>query len=134
MRGDDIAGRLLDLAIACLQIASQIELTPAGKHMARQLIRCSTSVGASYEEARSAESRADFIHKIGIAAKEARETGWWLRIVERARLTPHGDIPRWLDEANQLLAVLIASARTARRRAGQRVGERPRTEAVTRPD
>ena len=74
MKGDDIANRLLDLAIASLQLATRLEGTPAGKHIARQLIGCSTSTGANYEEARSAESPADFAHKVGIAAKEVGET------------------------------------------------------------
>lgn len=134
MRGDDIASRLLDLAINCLSLASQIELTPTGKHIARQLIRCSTSAGANYEEARSAESLADFIHKIGIAAKETRETGWWLRLVDRASLAPKGDVTRWGDEANQLLAILISSARTARGRASQGAANRPGSEVVVGRD
>ena len=125
MKGDDIASRMLDLAIACLALASQIELTFAGKHIARQLIRCSTGAGANYEEARSAESLADFIHKIGIAAKEMRETGWWLRLTDRAHLASTGDMARWADEANQLLAILISSARTARGRAGPKAHTAP---------
>jgi four helix bundle protein len=125
MKGDDIASRMLDLAIACLALASQIEHTFAGKHIARQLIRCSTSAGANYEEARSAESLADFIHKIGIAGKEMRETGWWLRLTDRAHLAAKGDVARWADQANQLLAILISSARTARGRAAQRPREDP---------
>ena len=120
MKGDDIANRMLDLAIASLALASHIEATPAGKHIAGQLIRCSTSAGANYEEARSAESRADFVHKIGIAAKEMRETGWWLRLADRAHLATKGDVARWAEEANQLLAILISSARTARGRGNAR--------------
>ncbi len=136
MKGDDIADRLLDLAIACLRIAGQIELTPAGKHIARQLIRCSTSTGANYEEARSAESRADFIHKIGIAAKEVRETAWWLRLVDRARLGrgPDAGASRWVNEANELLAILISSARTARKGADQSASHQHRMEAASPPE
>lgn len=116
MKGDDIANRLLDLAIASLQLATRIEHTPAGKHIARQLIRCSTSTGANYEEARSAESPADFAHKVGVAAKEVGETAWWLRIIERSRLAPAAETSRWVAEARELVAILTASARTARKR------------------
>ena len=130
MKGDDIVSRMLDLAIASLALASQIEGTPAGKHIARQLIRCSTSVGANYEEARSAESRADFVHKIGIAAKEMRETGWWLRLMDRAHLAAKGDVARWVNEANQLLAILISSARTARVRGVDRSASQPTVNPV----
>ncbi len=116
MKGDDIANRLLDLAIASLQLATRIEHTPAGKHIARQLIRCSTSTGANYEEARSAESPADFAHKVGIAAKEVGETAWWLKITDRARLAPSAETNRWVGEARELVAILTASARTAKKR------------------
>lgn len=116
MKGDDIASRLLDLAIASVQLAARIESTPLGKHIARQLIRCSTSTGANYEEARSAESPADFAHKVGIAAKEVGETAWWLKITDRAHLAPWMDTARWVKEARELVAILTASARTARKR------------------
>ena len=93
-----------------------IEHTPAGKHIARQLIRCSTSTGANYEEARSAESPADFAHKVGIAAKEVGETAWWLKITDRARLAPSAETNRWVSEARELVAIPTASARTAKTR------------------
>ena len=127
MKGDDIANRLLDLAIASLQLATRLEGTPAGKHIARQLIGCSTSTGANYEEARSAESPADFAHKVGIAAKEVGETAWWLKITERARLSPSTDTAHWVREARELVAILTASARTARKRnhAATNDGRRP---------
>ena len=134
MKGDDISNRLLDLAIACLSIASQIDTEPAGKHMARQLIRCSTSNGANYEEARSAESIADFVHKVGVAAREVRETIWWLRIIDRKRLAPGEEVSRWNDEARQLLAILIASARTARERANREQTPLPMTQGSSRRD
>lgn len=116
MKGDDISNRLLDLAIASVELTTRIDSTPLGKHIARQLIRCSTSTGANYEEARSAESPADFAHKAGIAAKEAGETAWWLRVADRARLAPAMDTARWVREARELVAILTASARTARKR------------------
>ncbi len=48
--------------------------------MAYQMMRSGTSVAANYEEACVAESRADFVHKLGIALKESRETRFWLRL------------------------------------------------------
>ena len=117
MKGDDIANRLLDLAVACLRLAAELETTAIGKHVARQLIRCSTSGGANYEEARSAESSGDFVHKIAIAAKEVGETVYWLRVAQRAGLQGTKDLACWTDEGRQLVRVLAACARTARGRA-----------------
>ena len=114
MKGDDIANRLLDLAVACLRLAAELDATPASKHVARQLIRCSTSGGANYEEARAAESSADFAHKVAIAAKEVGETVYWLKIAGRAGLAPTGELACWTDEGRQLIRILVASVRTAR--------------------
>jgi four helix bundle protein len=79
-------------------------------------VRCATSGGASYEEARAAESRDDFIHKTRVAAKEMRETVFWLALIERSGWT-RSDLAALLAEASELAAILGASARTALRNA-----------------
>ena len=116
MKGDNITNRLLDLAVACLRLAVEIENNAVGKHIARQLIRCSTSGGANYEEARSAESAADFAHKVAVAGKEVGETIYWLKVTHRAGVSVTPDVARWIDEGQQLVRILGASARTARGR------------------
>lgn len=89
---------------------------PSAKHIARQLVRAATSGGANYEEARGAESRADFIHKVGIANKELREALYWLRLAAEAALVPDSDLPALIQEANELVAIFTASIRTAKQR------------------
>jgi four helix bundle protein len=116
VKGDDIASRRLDLSVACLQLAARLEIDGVGKHIGRQLVRCSTSGGANYEEARSAESSADFVHKVAIAGKEVGETTYWLLLAHRAGLSTGEEIERWIDEGRQLVRILSASARTARAR------------------
>ncbi len=113
--GQDIAERLINFAVAVLRLTKQFPKDVAGRHVAGQLIRSSTSSGANYEEARAAESRGDFVHKVGIAAKEMRESILWLEIVHRAAWTK-ADMERAIDEAEQLAAILSASANTARKR------------------
>lgn len=114
MKGDTIAERLLDLAVACLNLATEIETSPIGRHIARQVTRSSTSGGANYEEARSAESSADFVHKIGVAGKEVSETVYWLKVTNRAGIATTSDLARWIDEGQQLTRILAASVRTAK--------------------
>jgi four helix bundle protein len=114
--GSDIAERLLAFSVVALRLAARLPKDPedpAGRQVASQMIRSATGAGANYEEARAAESRDDFIHKVGVAAKEARETVYWLTLVDRtgwggANLGPV------LREASELAAILGASARTAR--------------------
>lgn len=116
--GSDIAARLLDFAVTVVRLAATLPKDPAGRHVASQVVRAATGGGANYEEARAAESREDFIHKIGVAAKEVRETGYWLRFIQRSGWT-RVDLRDAIREAGELAAILGASLRTARARSGQ---------------
>jgi len=74
MKGDDIAGRLLRFAVSVLGVVGDLPQTYVGKDVSRQLTRSSTAGGGNYEEARCAESRADFAHKCNLAGTEVRES------------------------------------------------------------
>ncbi len=117
LKGDDIAERLLELSTQVVHVVGNLPDNVVGKHVARQLTRAGTAGGAHYEEARRAESRADFAHKALIAAKEVGESVYWLRLADRAALA-RGDRVAWaIREGYELVAILKASARTARARA-----------------
>jgi four helix bundle protein len=116
--GHDIAERLLEFAVAVVRVAATLPKDPAGRHVALQLVRSATGGGANYEEARAAESREDFIHKVGVAAKEVRETAYWLQFIQRSAWV-RVDLNAALREAGELAAILGASVRTARARGGQ---------------
>ena len=88
--------------------------TSAGKKIADQLMRCATSIGANYEEAHGAQSRADFAHKMQIALKESRETRYWMCLVLEADLAPGFGVEALIDEATQLRAILGKSVATIR--------------------
>ena len=84
-------------------------------HLAKQLIRSATSPAANYAEARSAESKRDFVHKMQICLKELRETSVWLRLLgrlggERRRTDP------LIAECRELVAIFVRSIHTARGR------------------
>jgi four helix bundle protein len=114
MKGDDIADRLVALAVAIIKLVDALPDTPAGKHVAGQLLRAGTSPGANYEEARGAESKRDFLHKIGVTLKELQETRYWLQVVTGSNLLkdhPVGDV---LCEAEELCRIIGASKRTLR--------------------
>ncbi len=113
--GSDIAERLLKFAVAVVRLTSQLPKDAAGRHVSSQILRSATSSGANYEEARAAESRADFIHKLGVALKEIRETSFWLALIQRAGWTT-SDLDAALREAGELAAILGASRRTAKSR------------------
>ena len=118
MKGDDIAVRLLRFAVGVLKVVGELPQTYAGKHVSRQLTRSSTSGGANYEEARCAESRADFAHKCNVAGKEVRESVYWLKILDEGGLSRSQQLASLVQEGNELTAILKASAKTAKARAG----------------
>jgi four helix bundle protein len=118
MKGEDISKRLLAFSADVLRIVGELPTTVIAKHVARQLVRAGTAGGANYEEARAAESRADFAHKVSIAAKEVGETVYWLQLIEAAGLLTTPPRAQLVREGNEIVAILKSSARTARRRAG----------------
>ena len=116
MKGDDVARRLLRFAVHVLRLVRKLQSDSIGRHVARQLLRSATAGGANYEEARSAESRADFAHKVSIAAKELRESRYWLRLSAEANLAVPNEVAVLVNEAGELVAILTASAKTAKAR------------------
>jgi four helix bundle protein len=119
--GRDIALRLLSYAVEVVRVAATLPKDPAGRHVALQLVRSATGGGANYEEARAAESREDFIHKVGVATKEVRESIYWLQLIQRSAWV-RVDLCAAIREAGELAAILGASVRTARARSGQPAG------------
>lgn len=82
--------------------------------LSRQLLRSGTAVGALIEEAGQAESRADFIHKLSIANKEANETRYWLRLLRDSGMYRANDIEAMLFEIEELIKMLVSSIKTAK--------------------
>ena len=79
-----------------------------------QLVRSATSVGANYCEANNAESRKDFLHKIGICKKEAKETKYWLELLGESSTETRAEAKRLWQEAKELNLIFSAiSSRTA---------------------
>src|SRR5262249_54466886 len=115
-KGDDISARMLDAVEAVRRILPALQESAAAKHVASQLWRAATGAGANYEEARSAESSADFLHKLRVATKELREALYWLRVVQRSDWIPDGSLDELADEFDELIAILVVSARTAKAR------------------
>jgi four helix bundle protein len=102
---------------ACRSVELYRMLRQAGgpaREVAPQLLKAGTSVGANLEEATGGQSRADFIAKVCIALKEAREARFWLRLISVCGLLPSEAVKADLQESNELVAILIAIIRNAR--------------------
>ena len=84
--------------------------------MANQLLRSGTSIGANVEEAQAGQSRADFLSKLSIACKEARETHYWLRLLAATDIVREPRLIDLIDEANQLVAILSTITKRTRKK------------------
>jgi four helix bundle protein len=82
--------------------------------ISKQLMRSGTAVGAMVEEGIAAESRRDFLHKMSIALKEARESHYWLRLLDASDLLPEIEVTRHLSDADELVSLLTAITRTVK--------------------
>jgi len=86
MKPQELEDRLIDFAVMVIGVVEVLPNSKAGNHIAGQLVRSGTSPAPNYGEARSAESRKDFIHKMKISLKELRESVIWLkRLSEKSR-------------------------------------------------
>ena len=110
-----IDGRLIQFSISICKLLEQLPHSIGIRRMGDQLLRSATSIGANYEEATAAESRADFVHKLQIALKEARETCYWLKVLEGCT-TNAGQLAVILDEACQIRAMLTKAVSTTKSR------------------
>jgi four helix bundle protein len=115
MKGEELFERLLDFAVRIIRLVQALPKTPVGKQVGGQLLRCGTSAGSNYEEARGAESLADFIHKLAVSWKEMRETCFWLKLAQRAELLKPRLLESIVREGNELSAILSQSLATARK-------------------
>lgn len=112
---NQLSERLLEFAANIILLTRELEKTYAGKHIAGQLVRSATSSGANYEEARGAESRADFVHKMQVVLKELRESLYWLRLIEKSSLASLDNTVKLLKEANELCSIVGRSVVTAKK-------------------
>lgn len=115
-KGDDIQKRLIDFAVAVIQLTANLSKSAAEKHISGQVLRSGTSPAANYAEARSAESSKDFIHKLKIALKELNETKVWLQIIVQSQMITEEKCARIQKECDELCRILSASVKTSLKR------------------
>jgi four helix bundle protein len=105
----DISERAFEFAVRVVKLCQVLEEKPGvSRTLANQLLRSGTSVGANLEESKGGQSRADFLSKVSISLKEARETHYWLRLLNAADILSERQLAPLLDEANQIVAILTA--------------------------
>ena len=108
-----VLGKSFDFALDVIKLYKKLQ-DQREFVLSKQLLRAGTSIGANIEEAGAAQSRRDFVHKMTIASKEARETAYWLRLLEASDLVVDLDVQTELDEANELIRLLTAIVKTTK--------------------
>jgi four helix bundle protein len=115
----DIQERTFAFALRIVRLCQNLDERPGiARTLGKQLLRAGTSIGANIEEAQAGQSRADFISKCAIALKEARETLYWLRLLEAAEVVSTARLTDLQAEADQLVRILTAIITTSRKNGG----------------
>ena len=110
----ELKQRTKEFAHRCVKLALELPNGQLGKHIAGQLIRCSTSVAANYRASCIAQSKASFISKLSIVLEEADESAFWLEFIIDEQLLKRNLVEPLLQEANELTAIFFSSRKTAK--------------------
>jgi len=113
-KASELEARLVSFAADILSLSAKLPRTPQGRHVRDQILRSGTSTAANYGEARGAESRSDFVHKLGVVLKELNETAIWLELIAKSALLPPHEIVAVRAENRELAKTITASVKSAR--------------------
>jgi four helix bundle protein len=110
----DLKVRTKQFALRVIRVCAALGNAGTAGVIARQLLRCGTSVGAQYREACRARSPAEFISKMESATQELDESTYWLEILQEAELIEERMLVGLHAEADELIAIFVASVKTAK--------------------
>ena len=111
-KADLLSERFLNFACSVYDLLKELGADNMHKHVLMQLFRSATSVGANYEEARGAESKQDFAHKMKIVLKESRESMYWLNFIIRSGINNSNKAQELLNENRQICDIIAKSLKT----------------------
>ncbi len=114
MDADELKRRTKKFGLDVIKLVESLPSTQTGKVIGNQLLRSALSIGANYRAACRGRSKPDFISKIGITIEEADESQYWLEMLAEAGLVSQERLEPHIKEAGELVAILTASAKTAR--------------------
>ena len=109
MTKQDFLDKCIEFSVKINKLRKYLRETQHEYNNSDQIQRSGTSIGANYSEACDAESRADFVHKLGIAQKEARETIYWLKVLYGSELIPKEKYDELMDDVQELYKIIAAS-------------------------
>lgn len=110
----DLEDRVIQFAVRIIDVAEALPPTVASKNLSSQIVRSGTSPALNYAEAQSAESKADFVHKMKICLKELRETLVCLKIILLKEYFKENKLADLVRENNELISIFVKSIQTAK--------------------
>ena len=113
-RDIDIQDRTFKFGVQIIKFVDKLPRTLSATELGKQLLRSGTSIAANMEEANGAESKSDFIHKVSVAYKEARESRMWLGMIQAALLPNVAEVRELYTECDEIVRILFAILRKAR--------------------
>lgn len=116
MNKDELINRTKNFAHRCVKLAVSLPKNNLGNHIGKQLIRCSTSVAANYRAACHGQTKAAFIHKIGIVIEEADESEFWLEFIVDEKIKPKNLVEPLIREAHELASIFVVTRKTAQKK------------------
>ena len=111
---EDIRPRTFRFALQIIALVEKLPNTISATTIGKQLVRSGTSIGANVEEATAAHSKSDFIYRMNISLREARETFFWLRLLDASNMLPSADLTGVVKEADEITRILGAIVSRAR--------------------
>jgi four helix bundle protein len=115
MTTQELKNRTFEFGVRVIGAVEALPRTETAKILGRQLLRAGTSVGPNYRAAARARSQADFVSKLGVVEEECDESAYWMEMILARKLLERAKLNNLHAEANELLAIMVASIKTARR-------------------
>ncbi len=115
MNPNEFKDRTKAFALRVIRLVNALPRSRAANVVGGQLLRCGTSVGANYRAACRARSAADSVAKMGIVEEESDEAAYWMELLIEAGIMSRNRISDMLNEANEILSMVVASIKTSRK-------------------
>lgn len=110
----DLKHRTKDFALRVVNLVNALPRDRTADVIGRQLLRAGTSVGANYRAACRSRSAAEFVSRMTVVEEEADEAAYWMELLIEAGIMLESRVSELLGEANQLVAIMVPSIKTAR--------------------
>ena len=109
-----ISEKSFEFAVKIVCLAKELRNEAREYELSRQLMRSGTSIGANVSEGQQGQSKKDFISKMSIALKEAHETNYWLRLLERVDFERNARYKALLDDNDEIIRILASIVKTSK--------------------